>query len=75
MRAAGIQSVELAVEHVGEPGQRVPVADGAISQRPAKSLPSQTLLDNWIRIDIDGVVVVDKVESQRLAEDHPDNSR
>src|ERR1017187_6127959 len=53
----------------------MPVADVAISQRPAKSLPSQTLLDDRVLIHIQFVVVVDKLVTQRLAEDHPDDNR
>jgi len=51
----------------------VPVADLAISQRPAKSLPGQTLLDDRIFIHIQVVVAVDESISERLAEHHPNS--
>ena len=50
--AAEVQPVNLMVWHQGEPGQWVPVADVAINQRPAKSFPSKTLLNNRILMHI-----------------------
>ena len=70
--AAGIQPVKLAVEHVGEPGQRMPVADVAISKRPLNSPPTQALADLGIVVHISRIIVVDKLVSQCLAENHPD---
>ena len=73
MMAAGVQSVKLAVQHMGKPGQRVPVEAVDMGKRPAKSLPGQTLLNDRVLIHIHVVVVSDKVVPQRLAEDQPDN--
>ena len=42
MMAAGLQSVKLAVQHVGNPGQRMPVGGMDVGERPDDPLKRQT---------------------------------
>ena len=46
MMAAGLQVIKLAVQHVREPGQRVPVGGVERGDRPGDSLAGQALLDD-----------------------------
>ena len=43
--AGVIQAVELAIQHVGEPGQRVPVAGMKVRKGPGDPLGSETACD------------------------------
>src|ERR1035438_1749179 len=62
------QAIDLAVGHVRQPCQRMPVADFAIGQRPNGSLEGQTLCHYWVVIDIFVVIVIDEFVMQRLSE-------
>ena len=67
--AGVIQSVELAIQHVGEPSERVPVGGMKVRKGPDDSLGSETACDLRIIIDIDLIVGVDELVPDRLAED------
>ena len=60
MMAGGIHSIELKIQHVGNPGQRMPVAGVARRQRPKKAGPTQGALDVRVGGDVSGIVVGDK---------------
>lgn len=66
---AGVQSVELAVQHVREPGQGMPVMRMAVSEGPADAGQGQTLYNLRIIIHILVVIIIDKPMTERLAED------
>ena len=68
MMSGGIQSIKLAVQHVGKPGQRVPVGGMDMGKCPDDPLERQALGDHRIIIHVILVVVVNKLVSQRLAE-------
>ena len=57
---AGIQAEELAVGHVRNPGERMPVAGVKGGERPAEVRPVQAVFDERIFGDVVGVVIVDK---------------
>ena len=67
--SAGVRSVELVVQNVGEPRQRMPVAGMAGCEGPADFLGDRTLNDMRIFVDVFVVVVVDELVMDRLAED------
>ena len=70
MVSAGvIQSVELAIQHVGEPSQRVPVAGMEVRKGPDDSRGGEAAGNLRIIADILVVVVVDELVPNRLAED------
>ena len=56
----GVEPKERAVSHVGDPGQRMPVARVPGGQRPAEAGPGQPLLDRGIVRDVVVVVVIDE---------------
>jgi hypothetical protein len=59
---SGIQAEELAIEHVGQPGDRVPIKRMSIDERPNDSPPGQTGADSWIVEDVIVIVVLNEVE-------------
>ena len=75
MMPAGIQSIQLAVQHVGQHRQRMPVGHHDMGEGPLDSFQAQPAGDHGIFIYVPAVVVVNKLIPQCLAEDHPDNCR
>ena len=69
MMAAGLQAIKLAVEHVREPGERVPVAGVVRSEGPGDSLAGQPPIDMRVFTDVFVVVEVDELVAGRLAKD------
>ncbi len=69
MMAAGVQAIPPTVKHVREPGQRMPVANIEGLGCPGGSRGSQPRFDMPVLVDVDFVVVIDKVMAGRLAED------
>jgi hypothetical protein len=58
MVSGGVEAVELAIEHVGEPGQRMPVAGVAGGKSPTPALQAETALDHEVLSHIVRVVEV-----------------
>ena len=71
MMPARIQTKELAVKHVGQGGQGMPIAAMAVCERPDDALPMQPLGDGRILVNVPTIVVNEAVV-QSLAEDGPD---
>ncbi len=65
----GRQPVKLAIQHVGEPSERVPVAGMAAGEGPSDALDGQAAGDWQIPAHVVFVIVVDEVVAERLAED------
>ena len=61
MMAGGIQSVELEIHHVRNPGQRVPVAGAEGRKSPNNSRPAHPLFDHAVGSDIIAIVQRHKV--------------
>jgi len=72
MMAAGMQSVQLAVQHVRQPRQRMPVERIILRERPDHSFERQAANDFRIFINVLLVIIVNKSVPQRLAKNHPD---
>ena len=60
MVSGWIQMEELAIEHVGEPGERMPVALVIAGERPLDRLPIETIANVSVVRYVAIVVVVDK---------------
>lgn len=58
MMGAGMKTEKLAVQHVRQPGQGVPVADLVETKRPEEVLDGQAFLNVWIRGDVEIVVEI-----------------
>ena len=68
MMSGGIQSVKLAVQHVGKPGQRMPVVGMNAGESPNYPLQRQTPGNLRVFIHIIIVVIVNELVNHRLAE-------
>ena len=69
MVPAAIQAKELAVQHVRNPGERVPVAGVARGQSPLQPLRGEPLPDVQVAGGVKGIVVVDEIEVADLGVD------
>ena len=71
MMTAGIKAIKLAVKHMGNRGERVPVAGIDMCKRPGNSVETNTGSDLRIFIDVGIVVVIYKLMMDRLPENNP----
>ena len=71
MMSARIQTIKLTVQHMGNPGQRMPVGGMEMGEGPDDSLDRQTARDLRILIDIVAVIKIDELVMNRLAKDQP----
>ncbi len=69
MIAARFQAVQIAVEHVGKPGQGVPEARMRRGEGPADTLRREAALNVAVVGHIDRVIEVDKIVLPDLPED------
>lgn len=65
VRAAGVQPEQLAVGHVREPGQRMPIIRVTVHERPFDARPGQSFPDHRILIDVTVVVVSHEIVMPR----------
>jgi len=65
--SARIQAVELAVQHVRHPGQRVPVDQVRLTEGPLDALFRKPRLDPLVLRDVERIGPVDERKSERLA--------
>ena len=70
MVAAGVQPVELAVQHVGKPGKRVPVVGVRAGEGPGNAIKAKTVLHVLVFVYVEVVIQVDEVVRNGLTEDH-----
>ena len=75
MIAPGLETTELIVQQVGEPGQGMPVGALVGGEGPVDALRGQAVFQVPVPIDVVGVVEVDEVEGDRLAEDDGDRQQ
>ena len=64
--------MELHVEQMGEPRERMPVVGMVGREGPDDGTAGQAMLDMRIIVDVVVVVVVDERMAERLTEDHRD---
>ena len=60
MMAAGIECEQLAIEHVREPGQRMPISGMRGRECPAEARQGQALAHHQVIGDVFGVVIIDE---------------
>jgi hypothetical protein len=70
-----VKAIKLAIQHVRERGNRVPVIGVDVRKRPDDISEAQARLNRGIGIDIILVVVIDEVMPERLAKNGPGNQR
>ena len=74
MMAAGLESENLAVEHVRNDGERMPIIGLGIDKGLFQSVDAESLADQPISVDVSFVVEVYEVVPKRLVKDDPDQS-
>ena len=74
MMAPGVESVELAVKHMRDRGEGVPVSRVNMGEGPLNTAWGETVDDSWIGVNVRTIVVVHELVVQRLAECDPDNA-
>ena len=67
----GVEAVDLAVEHVRQPGQRMPVGDVDVREDPRGAADRQAGGDVRILVDVLIVVEIHELVADRLTEDEP----
>jgi hypothetical protein len=73
--AAGVPPVQLTIEHVRKPGERMPIIGVIACERPCHPLKREAADDLRIIVNIIRVIVVHEVVTQRLAKNQPGNYR
>src|SRR5580658_1924069 len=71
----GVKPEELAIEHVGEPRQRKPVAGKGMREGPRHAAPRDSLPYVGVVRDVDGIVIIDEAETQNLPIGRKDGDR
>ena len=77
MVAAGLRSPELDIQHVGKPGDRMPVADMKLFKSPHHTVWRKTTKDMRILRDVEVVVVVHEIVMTHggVDRDRPEDER
>ena len=68
------ETVEFAIQHVRNRGQRMPVVGMHMREGPLHPVESKAARDPWIFVHVLVIIVVDELVPEGLAEDDPDNS-
>src|SRR5205814_8162533 len=63
---ACVHAKELAINHVRNPSERMPVCRMKRSERPGESPERNTAMYDWIFVDIRGVIESDELMSDHL---------
>ena len=62
--AGGIRAIKLAIQHVGQPGERVPIARIAGRKRPKNICAGQPGMDLNVVGDVFGVIIIVELEAE-----------
>ena len=73
MMTAGSQSKELAIEHVRNRGERMPVARVSVSERPRDAAQRQAACDDRIAVNVRFIIKIDEIVLERLPKHEPRN--
>ena len=71
MMAAGLQPEQLAIEHVRNRRQWVPVARVCVRERPGNVPEVNSAGDDGVFIDVNVIVEINEIVSERLTEQGP----
>ena len=71
MMSAGIEPKELAIEHVGNRRQRMPVSRVAVRERPNNSGQREAAGYDRVFIDVNVIVEINEFMAKRLPENQP----
>ncbi len=69
MMPSGVQAKELAIQHVGEPRQRMPIRGVKRCTGPNNPLEGQPIPDHWVLIHITVIIEIDELTVHESAID------
>jgi hypothetical protein len=72
MMSTGVPAEDLAVQHVRQGRDRVPVMRMTMGERPLDSMQCDTARYEWISIDVNVIIIVDEIVSECLTKHEPD---
>jgi len=72
MMPTRVQTVELAIQHVGECGERMPVGLMRVGEGPGDAGAGETAFGHRVLVNIDVIVEIDELVLEGLAENEPD---
>ena len=67
MMAAGVEPIKLAIKHVRDGGERMPIAGMHMGKGPGNSMKGEATLDDGIFVDVGIVIVIEESVPQSLA--------
>ena len=73
MLCARIQAEHLAIEHVRNRSERMPVLGMHVRERPRDSVPAEPRSHVRVVVNVKRIVIVDELMMKSLAEDRPRN--
>src|SRR5436853_7239424 len=71
MMTAGFQIEDLAIKHVRNQGERVPIVRLRVDESFADGVPTQSAANQRIAVDVGLIVIVNEVVPERLTEHAP----
>ncbi len=71
---AGLKPIKLAIYHVGNERQRMPIVRIAIEERAAKAVPGQSAANQRIAVDVNFVVETDEIVPEGLSKNGPNQN-
>ena len=75
MMSPRLEAVELAIEHVRDGGERMPVGSMNMSERPLDRAKREPIRDLGILVNVLPVIIADELMVNDLPEGHPDDCR
>lgn len=73
MKRAGIESIELELEHVGDVLERKPVRGRPVSERPLDAVEREAGIYFGNFVNVFGIVKIDERKLRRLPKHEPNN--
>src|SRR5690242_7388404 len=71
MMSGGFQPVKLTIEHVRDPGERMPIGRVSLSERPTNPGQAYPTANLRIFVDVVVVIVIDEIVREGLPENRP----
>jgi hypothetical protein len=73
MMSPRLQAIELAIQHVRNRSERMPVSGMGVGERPLNPVERKAICDSWVQDDVTLVVITYEVVAKRSAKSDPDN--
>ena len=71
MMSARVQAEQLAIDHVRNSGERMPIARMSMRERPSQAMKSQPVRYGWVCVNVGRVIVINEIVAKRRTENEP----